>query len=193
MKLDLPTKPASSYNTRGARSYAQKKGFSLVEPTPILEQTSEVNGGIGITMARNEPPPKQATVTNCASILDPLLLGQRAVETHLVTNSLKSTGTDQTPESPIWRRRCNGISYPETHVILCRFLNQSLSGVAETLEAIDGRLQWQLDYEHIQQEWGQLARVVERLLMIAFIIGTIMFAALVTVLAVPMPMVTFWG
>lgn len=68
---------------------------------------------IQITMARNEAPPKQASVTNCASILDPLLLGQRAVETHLVTNSLQSTGTDQAPESPIWRRRCNGISYPE--------------------------------------------------------------------------------
>lgn len=78
-------------------------------------------------------------------------------------------------------------------MILYHFLVESMGDVADTLEAIDGRLQWHHDYESIQQEWGQLARVVERLLMIAFIIGTIMFAALVTVLAVPMPFVTFWG
>lgn len=70
---------------------------------------------------------------------------------------------------------------------------ETISAITMIVSNIDNRLQSQLDFEHIQQEWGQLARVVERLLMIVFILGTILFAALITVLAVPIPVVTFWG
>lgn len=79
------------------------------------------------------------------------------------------------------------------HNAIYKSMTETLAAMTEIVTSIDNRLQWQMDYEAIQHEWGQLARVVERLLMIVFIIGTILFAALITVLAVPIPMVTFWG
>lgn len=71
---------------------------------------------IQMTMGHYEAAPKAATVTYCSSILDPLLLGRPTVhETHLVSNSVKHTGTDQ-PESPIWRRR-NGTHCDEVRLL----------------------------------------------------------------------------
>lgn len=67
-----------------------------------------------------------------------------------------------------------------------------LKQLHETTKSINDRFMWHDTYASIQQEWGQLARIVERLLMIVFVIGTIMFAVLVTVLAVPIPLSAFW-
>lgn len=94
-------------------------------------------------------------------------------------------------------------------------------GLLRRLEAstasISAGLAWEERYAEIQREWGQLARVVERLLMIVFVVGTVtllphhqqslppplflepwhmlqaLFALLVTVLAVPVPIVSYWS
>ncbi len=55
---------------------------------------------------------------------------------------------------------------------------------------IKDMLEWEDKFREIKEEWGQLARVVERLLMIVFVVGTVMFSVLVTALAIPIPHIT---
>lgn len=75
------------------------------------------------------------------------------------------------------------VIFPYFQVLKC------LKEVERCTKNIRLQLEWNEWYTDVQREWGQLARVVERLLMILFVVGTALFAVLCTLLAVPMPIV----
>ena len=57
--------------------------------------------------------------------------------------------------------------------------DQLLRSTLRSLASIERKLYNDAEAEAICREWEQLARVVERMLMVFFIVGTVLFASLI--------------